>query len=985
MPTYLLTSPEGKKYRVTGNGTGEEALAQLQSRLGAASAQQKSVIQPEAPQEGTFGNRFRQGMENAFVGSQQIVTDLQKWAQDTLPEGVSNVLNYEIGKGVPSRAELNRRGDVLKTAAQMQKEKTKDDQGFVANVTRSLGNPMTPAALLQGGPLWAQAFGAGAAMQGIEPSAEGKTLGERAQDAGASGAISAVAAPLMAAGGKALLSPKQAAKDIGGYLGRAMRVSSDDVATFAKEGIKPTLGDVSQSAVVKRMQNMMDDVPIASSIIEKGKTGVKQGVEQGLAKAGFDDTLENAIGGAAIKKGLTGYVNRSKARFAKAFDAFDSPHLSTRTQPAATTSKISEIMSRADSEEALRAYLGAADRRFIDDIMNATKAGGDISYRDLKLFRSSIGKALDDYTIGSSEKGVLRELYGSLTDDMRQAVATKGADKVKAFDKLNSMYAKYRTNVDDNLQSILSKDEVSQMLRSVKQGVGLPEKTASIMRALPANERQIARGALIREMGMSRTQAGTQFDPTKFAAEFMKLEPKAREAFMSGMDSATKRSFANIVDIASKAKSTSLMSNPSGTARNIMVAAATTAGGITNAALTAKLIASGALTAKAMTSPKFIKWLTNAPKGVLTSPKVLADYSAKLSAAVMAGELTRDEVEEIGKAISQPSAAIPAQAQSLSQLEPGAGSDYLQRLAMVESSGNPNAKAATSSATGLLQFTDGTWKAMVEKYGDEHGLTMDGRLSPEQQMIAGELFTKENAERLTSTLGREPTEGELYAAHFLGAAGAIKLLKAKPTTKAAQKYFTQGMPIAGKAVDAIPDVVKAAAARGAAAFAGKETAYEQPTSRPSTAPPPTPSPVTQTSTFNTAVNFVLNEEGGYVADDAGKGETNMGVNTTANPDVNIKGLTPEKAIAIYKQRYWDKINGDYLPPALAMVAFDGAVNQGVAKTKELLKKSGGDPMKLIQLRKAHYDALVKANPKKFGKYYDGWMSRLNKLAGQLGG
>ena len=34
MPTYLLTSPDGKQYRVTGEGTGEEALAQLQSQIG---------------------------------------------------------------------------------------------------------------------------------------------------------------------------------------------------------------------------------------------------------------------------------------------------------------------------------------------------------------------------------------------------------------------------------------------------------------------------------------------------------------------------------------------------------------------------------------------------------------------------------------------------------------------------------------------------------------------------------------------------------------------------------------------------------------------------------------------------------------------------------------------------------------------------------------------------------------------------------------
>lgn len=72
-----------------------------------------------------------------------------------------------------------------------------------------------------------------------------------------------------------------------------------------------------------------------------------------------------------------------------------------------------------------------------------------------------------------------------------------------------------------------------------------------------------------------------------------------------------------------------------------------------------------------------------------------------------------------------------------------------------------------------------------------------------------------------------------------------------------------------------------------------------------------------------------------------------------------------------------------LPPSLAMVAFDGAVNQGVTKTKQLLKKSGGDPVKLLKLRKQHYDSLVKLNPKKYRPYYRGWMERLNALETQL--
>ena len=131
--------------------------------------------------------------------------------------------------------------------------------------------------------------------------------------------------------------------------------------------------------------------------------------------------------------------------------------------------------------------------------------------------------------------------------------------------------------------------------------------------------------------------------------------------------------------------------------------------------------------------------------------------------------------------------------------------------------------------------------------------------------------------------------------------------------------------------------------------------------------------------FDAAADWVLKKEGGYVADDAGKGETNFGINSAANPDVNVKDLTPDGAKAIYKERYWNAIGADNLEPPMALAAFDAAINQGVGKAKEMLEESGGDVNKFISIRDREYKKLAKANPQKFGKYYDSWMTRLSSL------
>ena len=128
----------------------------------------------------------------------------------------------------------------------------------------------------------------------------------------------------------------------------------------------------------------------------------------------------------------------------------------------------------------------------------------------------------------------------------------------------------------------------------------------------------------------------------------------------------------------------------------------------------------------------------------------------------------------------------------------GVDFSYLLGQARLESSLNPNARAGTSSAAGLYQFTGGTWLATLERHGAAHGFgwasgaISGGRVrdpAMRQQimalrydpgasaLMAGEL-ANDNSAHLTAVLGRAPDPAELYLAHFLGADGAGKFLTA---------------------------------------------------------------------------------------------------------------------------------------------------------------------------------------------------------------
>lgn len=110
----------------------------------------------------------------------------------------------------------------------------------------------------------------------------------------------------------------------------------------------------------------------------------------------------------------------------------------------------------------------------------------------------------------------------------------------------------------------------------------------------------------------------------------------------------------------------------------------------------------------------------------------------------------------------------------------------MDRIAMAESGGNPNAVNPMSSASGLFQFTNDTWKRMVDKHGKRLGITVADKNKPEAQRKMAELLADENAKVIRAVAKREPTEGEIYAAHFFGAPDTAKMLRANESTPAAR-------------------------------------------------------------------------------------------------------------------------------------------------------------------------------------------------------
>lgn len=117
------------------------------------------------------------------------------------------------------------------------------------------------------------------------------------------------------------------------------------------------------------------------------------------------------------------------------------------------------------------------------------------------------------------------------------------------------------------------------------------------------------------------------------------------------------------------------------------------------------------------------------------------------------------------------------------------GVDNKMALAMagIESSYRNTVKAGTSSAKGLFQFTNTTWREQMDKHAEKHGIPKNATpYDPVANSLLGAEYLKANSTELSKTLGRPVNETEMYLAHFLGLGGAKKFLTANKQDIAAR-------------------------------------------------------------------------------------------------------------------------------------------------------------------------------------------------------
>lgn len=465
----------------------------------------------------------------------------------------------------------------------------------------------------------------------------------------------------------------------------------ENLAAFQAAGTTPSVGQATQNPIARGLESLLAKVPGGSGVMAKKAS--QQAEDIGSQMGRYADQLapgsDPTEAGLAIQRGITGeggFVDRFKDQSRVLYDAVDkhmpgqTPVLVPATQ--ALLAKLSTPINGADASSAVlsNGTIAQLSKAIGIDTANSPQTGidlartlagasrqngGTLPYEAIKGLRTMVGnKIADAGLISDIPRGQLKQLYGSLSEDMRNATA----QNPQAFAANNMAENFYRHGMAkiDNVDSVVNKaggpEKVfGAALSGTREGA---TTLNNVMSVLKPEEQNIVSSAVVRRLGLANPGAqndtGDVFSTSSFLTNWNKLSPQAKSVLFKN-DSDMKANLDKIAAVTSNLREGSkVFQNPSGTSQGLtQISTATGAalaaiqGNLTALAGIGAGVGGANLMARAMTNPTFVKWLarnTNAPVEVL--PAQLA-YLSNLGDKNKDPDLTQ-MAQIIGTGLGQP-------------------------------------------------------------------------------------------------------------------------------------------------------------------------------------------------------------------------------------------------------------------------------------------------------------------------------------------
>lgn len=544
---------------------------------------------------------------------------------------LSDPIQALIGTATGQNADyqpLGTRATALADSLGLPKPEGKLEEG-IAGASRALtGTGLTAGA---GAAVGASELAAQPVMQAVSSALGGAT------EATTHNPVLAALASL-APGGKALASMGTR----GALRGGDAQGMQDAVQSFEAAGTSPSAGQAATGGLAGTIESLLKKVPGSSGLM--GRNAATQAEDIGAKVGRMADTLapgsDPTAAGSAISSGIRGaggFVDRFKQEAQTLYDAVDQ-HMpgNTAVPMRSTTSFLAAATTPTKGAEATSALLTNPKLAQIAKAVaeDTTANGGSMPYEAVKSLRTQVGSMLADSGLTADvPKAELKRLYGSLSDDLRNATNAAGPQAAAANNRAENFYRNGIGQIE-KVESVVDRNGGPEAIfKAATAGTREGATTLSnVVNMLKPDEANVVASTVMRRMGRAtpgnQNDAGDVFSPQTFLSNWSAMSPQAKQVLFSRMPGTFSSDMEQIAKTASLMKDAGKVTpSPSGSPQGLaQIGAASAIGGalLTGhpAAAVPVLAALGStnIAARVMTNPTFVKWLarnTTAPIGVL--------------------------------------------------------------------------------------------------------------------------------------------------------------------------------------------------------------------------------------------------------------------------------------------------------------------------------------------------------------------------------
>ena len=620
MGEFLITAPDGRKFKVTGE-TAEGAAQAVAKMIGGE--QQDGALPPseptarnDAPLTPTVDGRLYNA-DTGQISTPRAVRPQRDRFGDTTADAIEAPVAAFVGFG---------RG-LLDTEQSPTRQALPEGmpEGIKRNVARA--GDAGGAALTAAGSGLAFAAGTVGEMFGGSPTMERKLASDLLM-------MADVAAPELAG-----VSSTLAAASAAGRAARKLNASPTDLQRAARSaddlGITPSLGAGGKTRGM--VAGAMEGIPSSGGTIRKDAARFVGEVERA-----FDDAVSR-IGtpvsplsaGEKLKSGVDQFVIKFRGKSKRLFDDVgtylpDDAKISTPETVGAIREAIAPFK---DNPEVIK-QLGL-DRwaSIADDIETG------LSWRAASDLRSMIGESIGKMNgpMASMGDGRLKMAYAKLTDDLEAAAKAAGPDAEKAWRRAQNYYRRGAERIEKALDKTIKADsperafEAFTAMAKADRASSDARRMFQIKASIPRQEWNDVAASIIDRMGKAKPGAqdagGDTFSPAVFLTEWNRLSDEAKSVLLSKN---ARKEMNQLAEVAELAKGANAERNMSRTGQ-VVVGAGIGGAAVQAPVSTAAFLGMSWASAKGMTNPTFLRALNRMARGDQRQIKAIANGNGPLA------------------------------------------------------------------------------------------------------------------------------------------------------------------------------------------------------------------------------------------------------------------------------------------------------------------------------------------------------------------